>query len=146
MGRVRVGMNHKTSDGLPAPLACSGLLPACLTICLPCPALPPACPALSICLLGLQVLVDGFQHEQPDYWLNFGNPWELERLNVAYPISFYGHVSGGGRVACWLAAGWCAAGGCGAVAVGLHVGHVVLQGALLERGSTNSCTALQTLF
>lgn len=26
-----------------------------------------------------QVLVDGFQHEQPDYWLNFGNPWELER-------------------------------------------------------------------
>lgn len=26
--------------------------------------------------------------------LNFGNPWELERLNVAYPISFYGHVSG----------------------------------------------------
>ena len=27
--------------------------------------------------------------------LNFGNPWELERLNVAYPISFYGHVSGG---------------------------------------------------
>lgn len=26
--------------------------------------------------------------------LNFGNPWELERLNVGYPISFYGHVSG----------------------------------------------------
>ncbi|GAB4815011.1 hypothetical protein N2152v2_002057 [Parachlorella kessleri] len=40
-----------------------------------------------------QILVDGFQHEQPDYWLNFGNPWELERLNVAYPISYYGHVS-----------------------------------------------------
>ncbi len=41
-----------------------------------------------------QVLVDGFQHEQPDYWLNFGNPWELERsASVAYPISFYGHVS-----------------------------------------------------
>ena len=41
----------------------------------------------------LQSIVDGFQHEQPDYWLNFGNPWEIERLNVAYPIRFYGHVS-----------------------------------------------------
>lgn len=41
-----------------------------------------------------QVLVDGYQHEQPDYWLNFGNPWELERsASVYYPISFYGHVS-----------------------------------------------------
>ncbi|KAL4856697.1 Glycogen phosphorylase 1 [Chlorella vulgaris] len=52
-----------------------------------------------------QVLVDGFQHEQPDYWLNFGNPWELERLNVAYPISYYGHVSvhdeGGRQVFRW---------------------------------------------
>ena len=37
--------------------------------------------------------MDGFQHEQPDYWLNFGNPWEIERLNVGYPIKFYGHVS-----------------------------------------------------
>ena len=41
----------------------------------------------------LQNIIDGFQHEQPDYWLNFGNPWEIERLNVAYPIKFYGHVS-----------------------------------------------------
>jgi len=41
----------------------------------------------------LQSIVDGFQHEQPDYWLNFGNPWEIERLNVAYPIKYYGHVS-----------------------------------------------------
>lgn len=41
-----------------------------------------------------QVLRDGFQHEQPDYWLNFGNPWEIERsASVSYPISFYGHVS-----------------------------------------------------
>lgn len=41
----------------------------------------------------VQTIVDGFQHEQPDYWLNFGNPWEIERLNVGYPIKFYGHVS-----------------------------------------------------
>ncbi|CAL8466863.1 g6399 [Coccomyxa elongata] len=40
-----------------------------------------------------QTIVDGFQHEQPDYWLNFGNPWEIERLNVGYPVNFYGHVS-----------------------------------------------------
>jgi glycogen phosphorylase len=40
-----------------------------------------------------QSIKDGFQHEQPDYWLMFGNPWEIERLNIAYPIKFYGHVS-----------------------------------------------------
>lgn len=40
-----------------------------------------------------QSLKDGFQHEQPDYWLLFGNPWEIERANVTYPVSFYGHVS-----------------------------------------------------
>jgi glycogen phosphorylase len=40
-----------------------------------------------------QNIKDGFQHEQPDYWLMFGNPWEIERLNIAYPIKFYGHVS-----------------------------------------------------
>eukprot|EP00210_Caulerpa_lentillifera_P000038 g37.t1 len=40
-----------------------------------------------------QSIIDGFQHEQPDYWLNFGNPWEIERLNVNYNISYYGHVS-----------------------------------------------------
>jgi starch phosphorylase len=30
--------------------------------------------------------------EQPDYWLNKGNPWEIERLDVQYKIRFYGHV------------------------------------------------------
>ena len=40
-----------------------------------------------------QVLQEGFQHEQPDYWLTFGNPWEIQRMNVAYPVKFYGHVS-----------------------------------------------------
>ena len=40
-----------------------------------------------------QSIVDGFQHEQPDYWLNFGNPWEIERVNVNYDVSYYGHVS-----------------------------------------------------
>ena len=40
-----------------------------------------------------QSIVDGFQKEHPDYWLNFGNPWEIERPNVRYPVKFYGHVS-----------------------------------------------------
>lgn len=40
-----------------------------------------------------QTIVNGFQHEQPDYWLSFGNPWEIERLIVSYPIKYYGHVS-----------------------------------------------------
>jgi glucan phosphorylase len=33
-----------------------------------------------------QTLINGFQHEQPDYWLTFGNPWEIERLVVKYPV------------------------------------------------------------
>lgn len=39
-----------------------------------------------------QVILDGFQHEQPDYWLNFGNPWEIERVHVTYAVKFYGTV------------------------------------------------------
>ncbi|KAH6829108.1 hypothetical protein C2S53_013256 [Perilla frutescens var. hirtella] len=39
-----------------------------------------------------QIIVDGYQHEQPDYWLNFGNPWEIERVQVSYPVKFYGTV------------------------------------------------------
>ncbi|KAI3741696.1 hypothetical protein L1987_59370 [Smallanthus sonchifolius] len=39
-----------------------------------------------------QIILDGFQHEQPDYWLNFGNPWEIERVHVSYPVKFYGTV------------------------------------------------------
>jgi starch phosphorylase len=39
-----------------------------------------------------QELHEGFQHEHPDYWLNFGNPWEIERPNIAYPVKFYGRA------------------------------------------------------
>lgn len=39
-----------------------------------------------------QIIVDGYQHEQPDYWLNFGNPWEIERVQVSYSVKFYGAV------------------------------------------------------
>ncbi|KAB2081965.1 hypothetical protein ES319_A05G166800v1 [Gossypium barbadense] len=40
-----------------------------------------------------QVIVDGFQHEQPDYWLNFGNLWDIERIHITYPVKFYGTVT-----------------------------------------------------
>ncbi|KAA0057014.1 glycogen phosphorylase 1-like [Cucumis melo var. makuwa] len=40
-----------------------------------------------------QVILDGFQHEQPDYWLNFGNPWEIERVHVTYPVKVYMGIS-----------------------------------------------------
>jgi glycogen phosphorylase len=37
-----------------------------------------------------QNIINGFQHEQPDYWLTFGNPWEIERLIVSYPVKCVG--------------------------------------------------------
>lgn len=40
---------------------------------------------------------DGYQVEIPDYWLTYGNPWEIERLDVSYPVRFYGHVESTGH-------------------------------------------------
>ncbi|WP_312957034.1 glycogen/starch/alpha-glucan phosphorylase [Stutzerimonas nitrititolerans] len=40
-----------------------------------------------------QAIVDGWQHEQTETWLNFGNPWEFERAEVSYLIGFGGHVT-----------------------------------------------------
>ncbi len=57
-------------------------------------------------MYSMQTIVNGFQHEQPDYWLTFGNPWEIERLNVAYPIKYYGHVSMGEWDRWGIEAGW----------------------------------------
>ena len=39
-----------------------------------------------------QVLQDGWQHEWPEDWLLFGNPWEFERPEVTYTIGFGGKV------------------------------------------------------
>lgn len=39
-----------------------------------------------------QRVIDGHQVEIPDYWLTKGNPWEIERLDVTYPVRFYGNV------------------------------------------------------
>ena len=39
-----------------------------------------------------QVLKDGWQHELPEDWLSFGNPWEFERPEVTYTVGFGGTV------------------------------------------------------
>jgi starch phosphorylase len=37
-----------------------------------------------------QQIEQGFQVERPDTWLRFGNPWDIVRPNVFYPVYFYG--------------------------------------------------------
>ncbi|WP_308724834.1 glycogen/starch/alpha-glucan phosphorylase [Metapseudomonas otitidis] len=40
-----------------------------------------------------QVITDGWQQEQTETWLDFGNPWEFERPEVSYGIGFGGSVT-----------------------------------------------------
>ena len=40
-----------------------------------------------------QSIVDGWQLEQTEIWLDFGNPWEFERPEVSYLIGFGGGVA-----------------------------------------------------
>ena len=44
-----------------------------------------------------QHIIDGRQVEVPDNWLIFGNPWEIPRAEVVFPVRF------GGRVECHAA-------------------------------------------
>ena len=39
-----------------------------------------------------QIIKDGWQHEYPEEWLSFLNPWEFERPEVAYDIFFGGRA------------------------------------------------------
>jgi len=39
-----------------------------------------------------QRIVDGQQTEAPDKWLRFGNPWEVPRPDVLFPVHFYGRT------------------------------------------------------
>jgi starch phosphorylase len=39
-----------------------------------------------------QVIKDGWQHEYPENWLAFGNPWEVARSDVCHPVGFGGTV------------------------------------------------------
>ena len=49
-----------------------------------------------------QSIVDGSQRESPDYWLEYGNPWEFERHNTRYRIRFGGRIQQEGKNARWL--------------------------------------------
>lgn len=39
-----------------------------------------------------QRIKNGEQYEQPDNWLRFGNPWEIARPELLYPVHYYGVV------------------------------------------------------
>jgi starch phosphorylase len=39
-----------------------------------------------------QRIEDGYQTEAPDNWLRYGNPWEVQRNDVVFPVKFYGRV------------------------------------------------------
>jgi starch phosphorylase len=41
-----------------------------------------------------QVIRDGWQHEYPETWLSFGNPWEFERADINHKVGFGGWVDG----------------------------------------------------
>ncbi|TQF79152.1 glycogen/starch/alpha-glucan phosphorylase [Elioraea sp. Yellowstone] len=41
-----------------------------------------------------QVIVDGWQHEYPEDWLAYGNPWEFAKPEICPEISFGGWVEG----------------------------------------------------
>jgi glycogen phosphorylase len=49
-----------------------------------------------------QRIHDGQQVEEPDDWLRNGNPWELERPEIRYPIGFGGSVAADGPGRRWL--------------------------------------------
>ncbi|HIK56937.1 MAG TPA: glycogen/starch/alpha-glucan phosphorylase [Synechococcales cyanobacterium M55_K2018_004] len=39
-----------------------------------------------------QVMANGWQHEVPDTWLRFGNPWEIARPDYMVEVGFGGHT------------------------------------------------------
>jgi len=49
-----------------------------------------------------QNIVDGQQAESPDYWLEYGNPWEFQRFNTRYKVRFGGRIQQEGSRARWV--------------------------------------------
>ncbi|SAU52548.1 glycogen phosphorylase [Klebsiella pneumoniae] len=49
-----------------------------------------------------QNIVDGRQKESPDYWLEYGNPWEFERHNTRYKVRFGGRIQQEGKKTRWI--------------------------------------------
>jgi starch phosphorylase len=42
--------------------------------------------------LFVQTVKDGWQHEFPEHWLDYGNPWEFPRPELHYAVNFGGSV------------------------------------------------------
>ncbi|KAE9550139.1 hypothetical protein FO519_006651 [Halicephalobus sp. NKZ332] len=49
-----------------------------------------------------QLIRDGWQVEEPDDWLRFGNPWEKARPEYMLPVNFYGRVDHENGKAKWV--------------------------------------------
>jgi len=49
-----------------------------------------------------QNIIDGEQKESPDYWLEYGNPWEFQRYNTRYKVRFGGRIQHEGAKVRWL--------------------------------------------
>ncbi len=49
-----------------------------------------------------QNIIDGRQAESPDYWLEYGNPWEFQRFNTRYKVRFGGRIQHEGARANWV--------------------------------------------
>jgi starch phosphorylase len=52
-----------------------------------------------------QEIVNGAQVEVPDYWLANGNPFEIERTDIKFPVRFYGNtrkdIKDGKEISVW---------------------------------------------
>ena len=49
-----------------------------------------------------QNIVDGSQKESPDYWLEYGNPWEFKRHNTRHTVRFGGRIQQEGQKTRWV--------------------------------------------
>jgi len=49
-----------------------------------------------------QKIKDGWQTEEPDDWLRYGNPWEKARPEYTIPVNFYGRVEQTDQGAKWV--------------------------------------------
>ncbi|MDF9891268.1 UNVERIFIED_ORG: glycogen/starch/alpha-glucan phosphorylase-like protein [Pseudomonas vranovensis] len=92
-----------------------------------------------------QAVVDGWQQEQTENWLDFGNPWEFERAEVIYPISFGGsvetvHDAGGQQRQVWWPAETVRAVAYDTPVVGWRGASVNTPCACGGRGRWKSCT------
>lgn len=49
-----------------------------------------------------QNIVNGQQKESPDYWLEYGNPWEFKRHGTRYKVRFGGCIQQEGKNTRWI--------------------------------------------